>query len=172
VITRGKSIVACTGQFPIRSSILQRVFSHQLNVLNDLTLKLASLFSKNSATAAVCQSSNSALSFLTARPASSRPTSQPQFFSHCTFLNFNLDCLSTSDNFKRLSKMFAQATHDELKEKMQVLKELYTSRHYTQCAKFGERLLNETNDEVCKLSAYQFSSDYHGRQAWSSKRPS
>jgi hypothetical protein len=46
--------------------------------------------------------------------------------------------------------MLAQATHDTLKEKMQVLKDLYSSRHYTQCAKFGERLLDEANDEVCK----------------------
>jgi hypothetical protein len=160
--TRGKSIVACTGRFPIRSSILQRVCPHQLNALNGLTLKLASLFSFDEA----------ALTFFSARPASSRPTSRLQLFSHCTFLNFDLDSLSTSDNFKRLSKMLAQATHDELKEKMQVLKELYTSRHYTQCAKFSERLLNETNDEVCKHSAYPFSSDYHERQAWSSNRPS
>jgi hypothetical protein len=62
---------------------------------------------------------------------------------------------SANDNFNRLSRMLAQATHDASKEKMQVLKELYTSRHYTQCAKFGERLLDEANNEVCKYGAFQ-----------------
>jgi hypothetical protein len=64
-----------------------------------------------------------------------------------------LDSLSANDNFRRLSKMLAQATYDEMKEKLQVLNDLYTSRHYTQCAKFGERLLDETNDKVCEHNA-------------------
>jgi hypothetical protein len=108
-------------------------------------LKLASFFSFDEAV----------LSFHSAPapPASSRPTSHSQLFAHCTFLSFDLDYLSTIDNFKRLSKMLAQATHDALKEKMQVLKDLYTSRHYTQCTKFGERLLDEANDEVCEYGA-------------------
>lgn len=40
-----------------------------------------------------------------------------------------------------------------LKAKMQALKDLYASRHYTQCASFGERLLGDINDKVCKSNS-------------------
>jgi len=46
--------------------------------------------------------------------------------------------------------MLAQAGTYMLKAKMQALKDLYASRHYTQCASFGERLLGDINDKVCK----------------------
>ncbi|KAF1932264.1 uncharacterized protein M421DRAFT_416986 [Didymella exigua CBS 183.55] len=39
----------------------------------------------------------------------------------------------------------------ELKEKMAALKSLYASRHYSQCAKFGELLLSEKHDETHPL---------------------
>ncbi|KAF1946335.1 hypothetical protein EJ02DRAFT_500158 [Clathrospora elynae] len=44
--------------------------------------------------------------------------------------------------------MFALVQDDEFKEKMRVVKALYTSRHYTQCAKFGARVLSEVDDET------------------------
>jgi hypothetical protein len=33
---------------------------------------------------------------------------------------------------------------------MQALKDLYLNRHYTQCAKFGERLLGEVDTDVSR----------------------
>ncbi|KAF3001980.1 hypothetical protein E8E13_007724 [Curvularia kusanoi] len=44
-----------------------------------------------------------------------------------------------------------EGRYRELKEKMAALKSLYASRHYSQCAKFGELLLSESHDQVCKL---------------------
>ncbi|OAG16058.1 hypothetical protein CC77DRAFT_1012728 [Alternaria alternata] len=44
--------------------------------------------------------------------------------------------------------MLAQARINTLKEKMKVLKDLYTSRRYTQCANLGEHLLGEVDDKV------------------------
>lgn len=135
--TRGKHI---TAHYITQSDIRSR----RLDDVSSQTLKLASLLSFDEAV------------LLSLRPASiqstfSRPTSHSlQPFSRCAFLNFDLDCLSTKDNFKRLSNMLAKARHDEIKEKMQALKDLYTSRHYTQCAKFGERLLSEVDIKVCK----------------------
>lgn len=41
-----------------------------------------------------------------------------------------------------------EPSYCELKEKMAALKSLYASRHYSQCAKFGELLLNEIHDQV------------------------
>ncbi|CAO2657049.1 Nn.00g058520.m01.CDS01 [Neocucurbitaria sp. VM-36] len=38
-----------------------------------------------------------------------------------------------------------------MKERMRVSKSLYQSRHYTQCAKFNERLLSEVHDEIHPL---------------------
>ncbi|KAI4915759.1 hypothetical protein J4E90_004205 [Alternaria incomplexa] len=51
--------------------------------------------------------------------------------------------------------MLAQAGTYMLKAKMQALKDLYASRHYTQCASFGERLLGDINDKIHPIhSAY------------------
>jgi hypothetical protein len=44
--------------------------------------------------------------------------------------------------------MSASAQYNELREKMAVVKNLYCSRHYTQCAKLGDLLLREAHDEV------------------------
>jgi hypothetical protein len=44
--------------------------------------------------------------------------------------------------------MLAQARINTLKEKMKVLKDLYTSRRYTQCANLGEHLLGDVDDKV------------------------
>jgi hypothetical protein len=44
--------------------------------------------------------------------------------------------------------MTAHASVNVLKEKMRALKNLYVSRHYTQCANYGERLLREIDDRV------------------------
>jgi hypothetical protein len=44
--------------------------------------------------------------------------------------------------------MMAHASVVVLKEKMRALKNLYVSRHYTQCANYGERLLREIDDRV------------------------
>src|SRR5690242_369816 len=41
-----------------------------------------------------------------------------------------------------------EARYRELREKMAALKSLYASRHYSQCAKFGELLLSEIHDQV------------------------
>ncbi len=41
-------------------------------------------------------------------------------------------------------------------EKMQVVKELYHSRHYAQCAKLGERLIAEAGPEVSKARKISF----------------
>ncbi|KAL1794809.1 hypothetical protein ACET3X_006625 [Alternaria dauci] len=47
--------------------------------------------------------------------------------------------------------MLAQARINTLKEKMKVLKDLYTSRRYMQCANLGEHLLGEVDDKVHPL---------------------
>lgn len=47
-----------------------------------------------------------------------------------------------------LGIMPAEPKHAELRQKMQALKNLYISRHYTQCAKFGERLLADVDSTV------------------------
>ncbi|KAF9699430.1 hypothetical protein EKO04_002267 [Ascochyta lentis] len=47
--------------------------------------------------------------------------------------------------------MMDQARYRELKEKMTALKSLYASRHYSQCAKFGELLLSEMHDQTHPL---------------------
>ncbi|KAH3968786.1 hypothetical protein HBI56_125880 [Parastagonospora nodorum] len=44
--------------------------------------------------------------------------------------------------------MLIQARWDELRQKMQVVKNAYVSRHYSQCAKYGERLLAEVQGEI------------------------
>lgn len=44
--------------------------------------------------------------------------------------------------------MITEARYNEMKEKMQVIKDLYRSRHYTQCTQFSERLLREAHVEV------------------------
>lgn len=49
----------------------------------------------------------------------------------------------------------AHASVNVLKEKMRALKNLYVSRHYTQCANYGERLLREIDDRIHPIhSAY------------------
>ncbi|KAI4953856.1 hypothetical protein J4E91_002704 [Alternaria rosae] len=51
--------------------------------------------------------------------------------------------------------MLAQAGTYMLKAKMQALKDLYASRHYAQCASYGERLLGDINDKIHPIhSAY------------------
>jgi hypothetical protein len=80
--------------------------------------------------------------------SSSGPHPASHNLPDCTFLNFNLDCFLTGDNFQRLRKMLIQARWDEMRQKMQVVKNAYISRHYTQCAKYGERLLVEVQGEV------------------------
>ncbi|EAT88417.2 hypothetical protein SNOG_04657 [Parastagonospora nodorum SN15] len=47
--------------------------------------------------------------------------------------------------------MLIQARWDELRQKMQVVKNAYVSRHYSQCAKYGERLLAEVQGEPIKI---------------------
>lgn len=76
---------------------------------------------------------------------------------NCTFLNFNLDRFLSGKNTRRLRKMLIQARWDEMRQKMQVVKNAYISRHYTQCAKYGERLLAEVQGEVSILN-YQWTS--------------
>ncbi|KZM27226.1 uncharacterized protein EKO05_0002270 [Ascochyta rabiei] len=44
-----------------------------------------------------------------------------------------------------------EARYRELKEKLAALKSLYASRHYSQCAKFGELLLSEMHDQTHPL---------------------
>lgn len=44
-----------------------------------------------------------------------------------------------------------ESRYRELKEKMAALKSLYASRHYSQCAKFGELLLSERHDQVSAI---------------------
>ncbi|KAJ4989209.1 hypothetical protein SVAN01_05288 [Stagonosporopsis vannaccii] len=44
-----------------------------------------------------------------------------------------------------------EARYRELREKMAALKSLYASRHYSQCAKFGELLLSEIHDQTHPL---------------------
>jgi hypothetical protein len=117
------------------------ICSTHIDNLNNSTLKLASLLSFDEA------------ALPSFRPVSILTTSRPsepsqQHFSHCAFLNFDLDQLSTTNNFKRLSNMLAQARTNTLKEKMQVLKDLYASRRYTQCANLGEHLLSEVDSRV------------------------
>lgn len=42
--------------------------------------------------------------------------------------------------------------HDQvLRAKMQSIKALYHTRHYTQCAKYAERVLAEMEDKVCDV---------------------
>jgi hypothetical protein len=50
--------------------------------------------------------------------------------------------------------MLIQARWDEMRQKMQVVKNAYVSRHYAQCAKYGERLLAEVQGEVCQSTFY------------------
>lgn len=76
----------------------------------------------------------------------------PHNLPNCTFLNFNLDCFLTGNNTRRLRKMLIQARWDEMRQKMQVVKNAYVSRHYTQCAKYGERLLAEVQGEVSDIN--------------------
>jgi hypothetical protein len=44
-----------------------------------------------------------------------------------------------------------EARYRELKEKLAAVKSLYASRHYSQCAKFGELLLSEVHDQVSAM---------------------
>ncbi|KAH7408343.1 hypothetical protein DE146DRAFT_371406 [Phaeosphaeria sp. MPI-PUGE-AT-0046c] len=44
--------------------------------------------------------------------------------------------------------MLIQARWDEMRQKMQVVKDAYISRHYSQCAKYGERLLAQVQGEI------------------------
>jgi hypothetical protein len=55
-----------------------------------------------------------------------------------------------------------ESRYRELKEKMAALKSLYASRHYSQCAKFGELLLSEIHDQVGALSRTCLSSSSKG----------
>jgi hypothetical protein len=41
-----------------------------------------------------------------------------------------------------------EARYREMRERMAAVKSLYTSRHYSQCAKLGELLLSEMHDQV------------------------
>jgi hypothetical protein len=97
--------------------------------------------------------------------ASSRPSLHALLFPHCTFPNFNLICLSADGNPKRLSSMFAQARYDERKENMLSVKNLYVSRHYTQCAKLGERLLSEADNEVRRKVIFVYHMTQDGRRS-------
>ena len=85
--------------------------------------------------------------------SASRPSSHSQLhFIHCSF--FNQFRPTVSDPlFRPLENMLAQAGTYMLKAKMQALRDLYASRHYTQCASFGERLLGDINDKVCKSNS-------------------
>ncbi|KAL5121314.1 hypothetical protein ACEQ8H_000782 [Pleosporales sp. CAS-2024a] len=47
--------------------------------------------------------------------------------------------------------MLLEARWKEMRQKMQVIKDAYVSRHYTQCAKYGERLLAEVQGEIHPL---------------------
>jgi hypothetical protein len=49
---------------------------------------------------------------------------------------------------ERPSKMPMQPRWAELRAKMQVIKDAYASRHYTQCAKYGEQMLAQLKGEV------------------------
>ncbi|KAF1832385.1 hypothetical protein BDW02DRAFT_571120 [Decorospora gaudefroyi] len=44
--------------------------------------------------------------------------------------------------------MLAQAKYDGVRERLRAIKKLYASRHYTQCAHFGEQLLREMKDDI------------------------
>ncbi|EUC50926.1 hypothetical protein COCMIDRAFT_21641 [Bipolaris oryzae ATCC 44560] len=44
--------------------------------------------------------------------------------------------------------MVRQANNFQMKQKMQALKDMYLSRHYTRCAKSGERLLGEVDSSM------------------------
>jgi hypothetical protein len=44
--------------------------------------------------------------------------------------------------------MLIQARWEEMREKMQFVKNAYVSRHYTQCANYGKTLLAEVKGEV------------------------
>lgn len=60
-----------------------------------------------------------------------------------------------------LRKMVGQTKNCEMKQKMQVLKDLYLSRHYTRCAKSGERLLGEVDSSVSKHTRCAFPIDHN-----------
>jgi hypothetical protein len=56
--------------------------------------------------------------------------------------------------------MLIQARWDEMRQKMQVVKNAYVSRHYAQCAKYGERLLAEVQGEVSHLYISSLETSY------------
>jgi len=47
--------------------------------------------------------------------------------------------------------MLAQAQWDDMTAKMQKIKNTYTIRHYTQCAREGERLLAHVQSDVSAM---------------------
>lgn len=59
-----------------------------------------------------------------------------------------LDDFSINDNTTQRDETMDELRYRALKEKMAALKSLYASRHYSQCAKFGELLLSEIHDQV------------------------
>lgn len=58
-------------------------------------------------------------------------------------------------------KMVGQTKNREMKQKMQALKDLYFSRHYTRCARSGERLLGEVDSSVSKHTHCAFPLDHN-----------
>lgn len=44
--------------------------------------------------------------------------------------------------------MIIEAQYNEMREKLQFIRDLYRSGHYSQCAKFSERLLGEAHSGV------------------------
>jgi hypothetical protein len=48
--------------------------------------------------------------------------------------------------------MSTQTQSDDMREKMQMIKTAYGSRHYTQCAKHGERMLADVKGDVSAYS--------------------
>lgn len=59
--------------------------------------------------------------------------------------------------------MAGQARNCEMKHRMQALKDLYLSRHYTRCAKSGERLLGEVDSSVSKHTHCAFPLDHNNK---------
>jgi hypothetical protein len=64
--------------------------------------------------------------------------------------------------------MLIQARWDEMRAKMHTVKDVYVSRHYTQCAKDGERMLAEVQGEV---SATNVPHDYNKHRLTSADSP-
>jgi hypothetical protein len=137
---------------------LEVIFSHDLPWRFTLTLALGASNgypSRINSLLAVAITSTSALFFQSPNKLlgqnldslAYQPSSRYDL-PNCTFLNFNLDYFLGKTDTRRLRNMLIQARWDEMRQKMQVVKNAYIGRHYTQCAKLGERLLAEVQGEV------------------------